>query len=275
MSELNCNTKYIGKQYVWLDETDSTNSLMKRLLTDGTTVENEGGYGVLLEGCPDDGFMIISDMQTAGRGRSGHNWNSPAGTSVAISILLRPNILAEAIPMVTLIAAMAVSAAISEVCDIDTSIKWPNDVLIKNKKVCGILTELDIKDGVKSLIVGIGINVNQSEFPDEIRDVASSLLLETDRLIDKEKLVSSLAENMEKYYEIFLETMDMSKLKDEYDSRLINIEKEVKVLDPSVNIRGIAKGIDKEGQLLVKTDDGVLHRIYAGEVSVRGIYGYV
>lgn len=275
MSELNCNAKYIGKQYVWLDETDSTNSLMKRLLTDGTTVENEGGYGVLLEGCPDDGFMIISDMQTAGRGRSGHNWNSPAGTSVAISILLRPNILAEAIPMVTLIAAMAVSAAISEVCDIDTSIKWPNDVLIKNKKVCGILTELDIKDDVKSLIVGIGINVNQSEFPDEIRDVASSLLLETDRLIDKEKLVSSLAENMEKYYEIFLETMDMSKLKDEYDSRLINIEKEVKVLDPSVNIRGIAKGIDKEGQLLVKTDDGVLHRIYAGEVSVRGIYGYV
>lgn len=275
MNDLRCNTKYIGKQYVWLEETDSTNSLMKRLLDEGTTVESGDGYGVLIEGNPVEGLMLLSNKQTAGRGRSGHTWSSPSGSSIALSVLLRPQTTADEIPMITLIAAMAVASAIDKASGVNTAIKWPNDVLIGDKKVCGILTELDIRDNVKSLIVGIGVNISQESFPEEIEKVATSLLIETGLFVDKEVLAGLLAEELEKYYELFLETKDMSKLKDEYSSKLVNMDKEVKVLDPSMNITGIARGIDSEGQLLVETSDGVIHHIYAGEVSVRGIYGYV
>ena len=275
MNDLRCNTKYIGKQYVWLEETDSTNSLMKRLLDEGTTVESGDGYGVLIEGNPVEGLMLLSNKQTAGRGRSGHTWSSPSGSSIALSVLLRPQTTADEIPMITLIAAMAVASAIDKASGVNTTIKWPNDVLIGDKKVCGILTELDIRDNVKSLIVGIGVNISQESFPEEIEKVATSLLIETGLFVDKEVLAGLLAEELEKYYELFLETKDMSKLKDEYSSKLVNMNKEVKVLDPSMNITGIARGIDSEGQLLVETSDGVIHHIYAGEVSVRGIYGYV
>ena len=275
MNDLRCNTKYIGKQYVWLEETDSTNSLMKRLLDEGTTVESGDGYGVLIEGNPVEGLMLLSNKQTAGRGRSGHTWSSPSGSSIALSVLLRPQTTADEIPMITLIAAMAVASAIDKASGVNTTIKWPNDVLIGDKKVCGILTELDIRDNVKSLIVGIGVNISQESFPEEIEKVATSLLIETGLFVDKEVLAGLLAEELEKYYELFLETKDMSKLKDEYSSKLVNMDKEVKVLDPSMNITGIARGIDSEGQLLVETSDGVIHHIYAGEVSVRGIYGYV
>jgi len=190
-------------------------------------------------------------------------------------VLLRPQISDDSISMVTLIAALAVSEAVRKVCDIVPDIKWPNDIVINGRKVCGILTELDITDGVKSLIVGVGINVNQNLFPEEIADKATSIMNEAGRLIDREELMQHFAEALEYYYEIFLKTGDMSGLLDEYNGKLINMNREVKVLDPSENIEGIARGIDPMGKLLVETEDGEIHHIYAGEVSVRGLYGYV
>ncbi len=263
MAELSCNTEFIGKQYTWLEEIDSTNSLLRRMLADSSNV-------------PTEGTIIIADSQNAGRGRSGHTWSSPAGTSIAMSILLQPKVDDNSIPIITLIAALAVSDAVKKVCGLDTKIKWPNDIItVAGHKICGILTELDITGGKKSLILGVGINVNQHSFPDEIKSVATSLRIETGKEIDRSLVVSAFAEALEKYYKKFLTTGDMSLLKDEYEALLVNIDREVRVLDPSENITGVARGIDELGQLLVETNDGMIHHVYAGEVSVRGIYGYV
>lgn len=275
MSEIKCDTEYIGRQYIWLEETDSTNSLLRRLINDGVTVEHEVEKGLLIEGTPAEGTIIVADRQTAGRGRSGHSWESPKNTSVAMSVLLRPEVDDNSIPIVTLIAAIAVCDAVRKVCNLDTNIKWPNDVLINNRKVCGILTELDITSGTKSLILGVGINVNQDSFPEEINAIATSLSIESGEYVNRENLVERFAESLEKYYALFLKTGDMSLLKDEYEKHLININRAVKVLDPGDSFEGTARGIDEYGQLLVETGDGTIHRVYAGEVSVRGIYGYV
>lgn len=260
MGHINCETGFIGRNYKWLDEIDSTNSLMRRMLMDEDVAE---------------GLMLIADHQDAGRGRSGHTWSSPIGSSIALSVLLRPDVDENSIPIVTLVTALAVAKAIHTLHNIDVAIKWPNDIIVGGKKVCGILTELDLSRGVKSLIVGVGINANQESFPDEIKDVATSIKMITGKDCDRERLVEYFAACLEEYYKTFLKSGDMTELIDEYNSLLINIDREVKVLDPSENITGIAKGIDELGQLLVETDDKVTHHIYAGEVSVRGIYGYV
>lgn len=275
MTGFNADTKYIGKNYLWLEETDSTNSMMRRLLRNGTTIESRQEYGVVIEGTPREGMMIISDYQSLGRGRSGKNWISAPGDGIALSLLLMPESMGGGTSCITLVAALSVAAAIEKTSGLKPQIKWPNDILLNEKKVCGILTELDTTQGKNSIIVGVGINSNQQEFPAEISETATSIFLETGTPSDRESTVKYFSEYFEKYYEIFLKTSDMSLLKEEYNSLLVNKGRVVKVFDPKENIMGIAEGIDDEGRLIVKTDTGITHHIYAGEVSVRGIYGYV
>ncbi len=275
MTGFNADTKYIGKNYLWLEETDSTNSMMRRLLRNGTTIESRQEYGVVIEGTPREGMMIISDYQSLGRGRSGKNWTSAPGDGIALSLLLMPESMGGGTSCITLVAALSVAAAIEKTSGLKPQIKWPNDILLNEKKVCGILTELDTTQGKNSIIVGVGINSNQQEFPAEISETATSIFLETGTPSDRESTVKYFSEYFEKYYEIFLKTSDMSLLKEEYNSLLVNKGRVVKVFDPKENIMGIAEGIDDEGRLIVKTDTGITHHIYAGEVSVRGIYGYV
>ncbi len=275
MTGFNADTKYIGKNYLWLEETDSTNSMMRRLLRNGTTIESRQEYGVVIEGTPREGMMIISDYQSLGRGRSGKNWTSAPGDGIALSLLLMPESMGGGTSCITLVAALSVAATIEKTSGLKPQIKWPNDILLNEKKVCGILTELDTTQGKNSIIVGVGINSNQQEFPAEISETATSIFLETGTPSDRESTVKYFSEYFEKYYEIFLKTSDMSLLKEEYNSLLVNKGRVVKVFDPKENIMGIAEGIDDEGRLIVKTDTGITHHIYAGEVSVRGIYGYV
>ena len=275
MTGFNADTKYIGKNYLWLEETDSTNSMMRRLLRDGTTIESRQEYGAVIEGTPREGMMIISDYQSLGRGRSGKNWTSAPGDGIALSLLLMPESMGGGTSCITLVAALSVAATIEKTSGLKPQIKWPNDILLNEKKVCGILTELDTTQGKNSIIVGVGINSNQQEFPAEISETATSIFLETGTPSDRESAVKYFSEYFEKYYEIFLKTSDMSLLKEEYNSLLVNKGRVVKVFDPKENIMGIAEGIDDEGRLIVKTDTGITHHIYAGEVSVRGIYGYV
>ena len=275
MGELICSTRLIGRQYLWLEDTDSTNSVIRRLLRDGTTLETSEDAGRLIEGTPQEGLVVIADHQNAGRGRSGHDWDTAPGEGLAISVLLQPEIDDNSIAIMTLVSALAVAKAIKLTCDVKPMIKWPNDLVCRNRKVCGILTELEIAGNKKSLIVGVGINVNQRSFSKELEDKATSLLIETGKEVDREELMKQFAEAFEYYYGIFVKTGDMSALMDEYNEMLINTDREVKVMDPSEDITGIARGIDKKGQLLVETEDGVIHEIYAGEVSVRGLYGYV
>lgn len=270
--EISCNTKYIGKQNVWLSETDSTNEVIKRLVTDGVTIEATDWTESIFEGDPREGLTVVTDNQTAGRGRRGREWVSENNRSLTFSVLLEPKTTPDKMSMLTLVAAMAVCSALQEYYGIYAGIKWPNDIVIKDRKVGGILTELV---DYKHVIVGIGINVNQTAFPEDISGMATSIAIEGGECTNIKPLLEHILEKLEAYYERFMQTTDMSVLKDEYSGRLVNRDRRVRVLDPQGEYEGVATGIDDEGCLLVEDNEGLGHTVYAGEVSVRGIYGYV
>lgn len=227
------------------------------------------------EGAP-HGTLIVADRQDNGKGRRGRGWVLPSGVAIAMSIVLKPEGMQPGnAPMLTLVSALAVVRAIREQTGIDALVKWPNDIVIDGKKVCGILTEMSTQmDYINHIVVGIGINVHNVEFPEELRDRATSLFLVSGRHYSRAELTEAVCEYFEYYYEIFLRTEDMSELMEEYGSFLANTGKRVRVLNPKGEYEGVAKGISDRGELLVETDTG-LRRVDSGEVSVRGIYGYV
>lgn len=252
--------KWIGKELYYFPKTDSTNIRIKELADDGAP----------------DGTLAVADMQTFGKGRRGRQWFSPSGTGIWMSVLLRPRFEPGSASMLTLVAALAVAGAIKEISGLEALIKWPNDIVVNKKKVCGILTEMSIEsDYINYVICGIGINVNHDSFPEEIRQTATSLALEKGERVGRAELIAAVWRHFEHYYDKFLQTEDMSLLLDEYNSVLVNKDSEVRVLDPKGEWSGRAYGIDAGGSLLVEKEDGSIAAIYSGEVSVRGIYGYV
>ena len=252
-------TKWIGKDTLCYETIDSTNAQAKRLA--------EAGYG--------DGTLIVADHQEAGRGRRGRSWETPAGTNIAMSLLLKPEINPNNASMITLVAALAVSKAITQITGEPAPIKWPNDIVIDGRKVCGILTEMSAQfDYVNHIVVGIGINVNIESFPEEIAETATSLRIETGKQISRAELIEAVWEQFETVYEVYLQTQDLRNLVKEYDARLINMHRNVKVLDPKEPFEGRAMGITPRGELMVDTWES-RKLVSSGEVSVRGIYGYV
>lgn len=253
-------TEWAAGKVVFLEETGSTNTEAWRLAQ---------------EGYP-HGSLVVTNKQTEGKGRRGRSWYMSDGSSIAMSMILKPDMEAEYASMVTLVQAMATARAIEEVCGIKTQIKWPNDILIKERKVCGILTEMNLeKTSVSFIVIGTGINVNQESFPKEISDIATSLRIETKQEQSRAELIKCTCELFEKYFEEFMETKDCSTFLEEYNARLVSRGRTVKVLDPKGEVVGEALGINPKGELLVQMENGEIHNVYAGEVSVRGIYGYV
>lgn len=178
--------------------------------------------------------------------------------------------------MLTLIAGLAVVRGVKESTGLEAMIKWPNDAVLNGKKICGILTEMSTEvECIRYVIPGIGINVNMDGFPEEIKATATSLKLEAGRSIKRSLVIAAVADNFEYYYGIFMKTCDMSGLRDDYNKSLVNLGREVLVLDPRGQYKGKALGIDGEGSLLVRREDGNVSAVISGEVSVRGIYGYV
>ena len=252
------HTKWAGKTVHFARETDSTNLWIKRLAK---------------EGAP-EGTLALAEFQSAGRGRLGRSWEVPEGTSVMMSILLRPKFEPQYAPMLTLVMGMAVAKAVKKF-GFDVSIKWPNDVVVSHKKICGILTEMGVRDGkIDYAVIGVGINVNIREFPDEMADKATSLYLESGREFDRSQIPGLVMEAFEKYYEKFAATCDLSGLKEEYESILANYNQPVRVLAKEP-YEGVARGITDGGELLVEKTDGTIVAVSAGEVSVRGLYSYV
>lgn len=198
-----------------------------------------------------------------------------------MTLLLRPQINPANASMLTIVAAMAVTMAIRRAvaetgADVECHIKWPNDVVINKKKVCGILTEMSAElDCIHYVVIGIGINVNTTEFADEIKETASSLFVETGKNIKRSRIVALFAEEFTKYYQKFLNTGDLSGLVQDYNEMLINAGRQVRICDAKEEFTGVAAGIDSHGELLVTKEDGTQAVISAGEVSVRGLYGYV
>lgn len=227
------------------------------------------------EGCP-HGVLVTADVQEAGVGRRGRSWSSEQDAGIYMSMVLRPEIETDKASMLTLVAAMAIQKAIEKVCyEAVPMIKWPNDIVLNQKKVCGILTELSLKGTeIDFIIVGIGINVNNTTFPEEISKTASSLLLELGQEVDRELLITEVWKHFKVYYEQFLQTKDISLFQEEYEKVLVNKEEKVRVLDPFGEYTGVAKGVTSTGELIVDAD-GKRTLVSGGEVSVRGIYGYV
>ncbi len=252
-------TTWAGNEIVYFDVTDSTNIQAKRLAE---------------EGMP-HGTLVIAGCQKSGKGRRGRGWESPKHDGIFMTLLLRPSFPPAKASMLTLVAAMAVAKAVRIKTGLFAEIKWPNDIVINGKKICGILTELNTEiDTIHYVITGIGINVSNQKFEKEIAPVATSLMLESGKEIHRAGLIEEVLEQYEFYYNKFCQTMDLSEWKEEYNEYLVNRNRPVKVIDPKEPFTGIAKGINERGELLVETEGQIL-AVSSGEVSVRGIYGYV
>ena len=240
-------------------EIDSTNAEARRLSKDGA----------------ESGMVVTAKSQTAGKGRRGRSWESPAEENLYFSLLLKPAIVPEPAPMLTLIMAYSV-AKILQKEEIHALIKWPNDLVLSGKKVCGILTEMNLSGTqVEDVIIGVGLNVNSINFSEELKDKATSLRKETLRELECGDLLSMILDEFSKHYEMFLDKQNLEFLQEDYNFLLVNRDREVMVLEPGKEYLAKAIGINKQGELLVQRDNGSTEAVFAGEVSVRGIYGYV
>lgn len=222
------------------------------------------------------GTVIVAESQTAGRGRRGRSWVSPAGENLYFSLLLKPEFVPEQAAMLTLVMALATARAIQTVSGCACQIKWPNDIVLHGKKVCGILTEMQVAGGrISHVVIGVGVNANQMVFDTENLRHASSIQKETGRAVEREALLVVLLSEFEKAYEEFCRSGSLETLRQEYESLLVNRGREVRILEPKGAWQGLAMGINEKGELLVQRADGTLEAVYAGEVSVRGLWDYV
>lgn len=246
---------------VYYDSIDSTNNEAKRFAENGETEKT----------------LFVAEQQSGGKGRRGRTWVTPRGSAIAMSLLLPyPKIAPDHASMVTLVMGLAVTKACRKICRIDAKIKWPNDVVCNGQKLSGTLTEMSSEvDYVNYFVIGTGINANIMEFPEELSKTATSLKLLTGQQTDRAGLIACCMEYFAVYYEKFLETQDLSLLLDEYNELVAGTGGRVRVLEPGHEYCGISHGINAQGELLVEKEDGSIVQIYAGEVSVRGIYGYV
>lgn len=251
-------TQWIGTDIIYEECMDSTNTRARLI----------GEENVM------NGTVVVARKQTAGRGRRGRNWISPEGNCY-FSILIRPEMRVENASMLTLVTALALAQTVKDVTELETQIKWPNDVVVNGRKLCGILTESSIDiDGLKYVVIGVGVNANQKEFEPEIESMATSIALQIGRDVDCAHLIGEFLNCFENVLDVFLKTEDMSVLMEQYNRLLVNRDREVRIIDRNERI-GVAIGINKRGELLIQGKDGSIEAIISGEVSVRGLYGYV
>lgn len=261
--------KKIGSSIKYLDIVDSTNTYAKRLAQ---------------EGCP-EGTVVVAERQTGGKGRLGRTWESIGNSNIYMSIVLKPSMAPEQVQIITLAAAVAVIRAIKSTTGIKAGIKWPNDVILDGKKVCGILTEMSSEmDRINFVVVGIGINVNQDEkdFPEELKVKATSLKAfinktkqqETRPYFKRSDIIKEVIYEMEQQYEK-INNSRVSEIIEEWKRHSVTIGKEVKVISRNIEYVGIAEGVTEDGRLVVKCNDGVRKEILSGEVSIRGAMGYI
>lgn len=253
------HTAWAGSQIVYLDSTASTNDVAKGLASNGAA----------------HGTLVIANAQTAGRGRMGRRFVSAPGEGIWMSLVIKDEILPMKASMLTLVMGLAAAKAIEQVADVKPMIKWPNDIVLSGKKLVGILTEMSLSmDKIGHIIIGIGINVHQEVFPEELQTVATSIFLENGKHMQRNMLMKQVLQQFEQYYQLFMKTQDLSLLMEAYNDCLINRGRQVQVQDPKGSYLGVALGINQDGELLVETKQGIC-AVASGEVSVRGVLGYV
>lgn len=227
-----------------------------------------------LSGKEKEGLVVVADRQRFGRGRRGRIWESQEGNAY-FSLLLEPQIDTNAAPMLTLVAAYSLAKHLQS-NKVACGIKWPNDLVVNGKKICGILTEMTLNGSrIDSVIVGIGVNLALGTIPPDLYDVATSIEEACGIRLTRQELIVGFLEEFEKNYQIFLRTENLQGLRADYNSLLVNCGREVRVLEPGNEYQAKALGINDNGELIVCMEDGTQKAIYAGEVSVRGCLGYV
>ena len=248
---LHSNT--FGQDIYYFAQVDSTQKLANELANGGAK----------------EGTIIVADEQTKGRGRLAREWYSPKYSGIWMSLICKPNIPIQQAPQLTLLTAVAVAQAIEEVAEVSPFIKWPNDILLNGKKVTGILTELQAEaDRVHSIIIGIGMNVNQEQedFPDELQNKASSLRVEMGEIYPRERILASILKHFEVLYFRYMED-GFSHIKQLWESYAISVGKKITATTINDKIIGIALGITDEGVLLIKDDHGQIHSIYSADIE--------
>jgi BirA family biotin operon repressor/biotin-[acetyl-CoA-carboxylase] ligase len=288
-----CRTAGIGRPFIYSESCVSTNDEAK-----------SGG----LSGAK-DGTVYITDRQTKGRGRMGKDWHCEEKKGIAMSILLRPSIAPSQVMPLSLLTGLCTCKALEEMTGLPFQVKWPNDVVISGKKAAGMLIEMStIGEMVQFIVIGIGINVNNTVFPEDLASVATSVFLETDRDLSRQELVCRVLWHFEQGYARFMKEADEAdgwdgadetgkvgktekryksgeadgsagkpramSIVDEYKSRCVNLGKQVSVHQRGSVYTGIAKDITPAGELVILLPDGKERVVMSGEVSVRGIYGY-
>ena len=259
-------TKALGRNVVYLDKIDSTNNYAKK---------------IALEGC-EEGTLVVADYQTSGRGRLGRDWNSTDKKGVWMSLVLRPDIPFEEVQIITLAASVAVVQALYDYAHIEAGIKWPNDIIIKGKKVCGILVEMNMEiDRINFLILGIGLNVNQqkNDFSQELLDKAVSLKMYMEETLNSQKILKRnelIAVILLKFEEIYdkVKSGAFEDIISEWKKYSVTLGKEVNIIYKNEQYKGVAEDITKDGKLIVKCEDGSVKEVFSGEISVRGLLGY-
>lgn len=246
----------IGKKIHYIKEIDSTNSYARKLAGNGSA----------------EGEAVIADSQSSGRGRNHHTWQSPPGCNLYTSIILRPSIQPSLAPQLTLVAGVAVAELLRQYCPDKVFLKWPNDVLIDGKKICGILTEMSVKYGtVDFVVLGIGININirKADLDQEHRHRATSLFEETERKVSRTAFASALFGSFETWYESYI-SKGFPFVKERWTELSGIIGNEVAVNDGDTVRRGRALGINDFGELIVIDANNRKHQIIAGDVETMG-----
>ena len=252
----------LGGELVCLDIIDSTNTECKRRAEAGAP----------------HGLVVVSREQTGGRGRLGRSFQSPKDCGLYFSLLLRPRLSPLEVVDFTAWTAVAVCDAIEQVCGLRPRIKWTNDLVLNGKKLCGILTEMSLNrdtNALEYLVAGIGINVNhkKEDFDPELRDIATSLSMELGKNVDLSVLAAALIENMARMYSVF--PQNKQEYLERYRADCMTTGHQVQLITPASRQQARAIAIDDEFRLVVELPDGSQKALSAGEVSVRGMYGYV
>lgn len=254
------DTDFMGRNIHYFDSIDSTNKKAKEMALG----EKEG-------------TVLVAEEQIGGKGRLGRTWISPKGKGIWMSIILKPKVDPIKVAKITLLGAAAVTKALNNL-NIRSQIKWPNDILIDGKKICGILTEMNCElNMINYVVMGIGINVNldANEIPEDLRGKATSVKISEGKEINRKELLANILNEFEELYLSFRDKDDLSYAIDICRKNSALIGKEIRVIKGEEIKRGKALDINEEGQLVVEFENGVVENVYSGEVSVRGLEGYI
>jgi BirA family biotin operon repressor/biotin-[acetyl-CoA-carboxylase] ligase len=250
-------THTFGRNLVILPSTGSTNDVAKELAAQGAP----------------EGTVVLADEQTAGRGRMGRHWSAPPGTCLLCSILFRPNLPPTQTPWLTMLCSLAAADAVEQVTGLPVALKWPNDLIISNlqsqgwRKLAGVLTETGVEGGQMAfVVVGIGINVNvELEVLPTLAPDATSILAETGQPVDRVTLLAAFLAGIEQRYEALQAGESPHQ---EWAARLATLGQPVRAVTPSETLIGVAESVGEDGALLLRTSDGTLHRLLAGDVTL-------